>query len=240
MLKRIAPITLALLLATATVVMAAGTMGVTINGKAVTFKTAPEVKNNTLMVPLDELVGALGIEAKWNLNTNTLEITDTRTKRIEELQARVKELESKTQATSPSPATPSGTVTKDNLVKVLQEQFGTFKANGKHLSVTWRRNTATNDSDPLFVAEFGLGNFGTFNNLRGQAMLDWFNGAAKLIAQVYPKKSSAVLLYRVETSSVPTVAWDRIDLNDDFKWEITEYLIWSFIADGVPNTDWDD
>ncbi len=92
-MKRLAALVVALLLITAAVAVAATTqMRVEINGQEIEFETPPRFEDNVLMVPLQEVLKALQIEAKWNVGTNTLEITDRRTQEIEALKARVAEL----------------------------------------------------------------------------------------------------------------------------------------------------
>lgn len=92
-LRVVAAVALITLLVTGSVLAATGVVQVSLNGKPLTFKTAPRMEDNTLMAPLEEIATSLGIGARWNAATNTLELTDNRTQQLVDLQKRVIELE---------------------------------------------------------------------------------------------------------------------------------------------------
>jgi hypothetical protein len=243
-LKRSLIAVLALLLALAgTAYAVSDLMTVSINGKGVVFKSPPKFEDNILMVPLAEVAQSLGIEARWNVGTNTLEVTDQRdatitslTKQLTEANAELLKLK------SPPVGQPIGAeLTKNNLVSSLNDKYGSLAIGDKTIHVTWSRNPVTGEDDPLFRAELTTPDYITvLMTFSGANVLKWFNDAAGQIALIYPAKSSAVLVYYDIRTSYPTAKYDNVRLTSDYKWSVTDYVIWSFISGGAPSTKWDD
>lgn len=232
-MKRIAAIILVALLSFAGVAAAASVMNVSVNGKAVTFKTAPVLQNNVLMVPVDDVTAALGLEAKWNMGTNTLEITDPRQAELDktkaDLAAAQKELADLKAKMAPAapPAPPA--ITAENLLAELNKQYGKLTIDGQSLTVVWTGWTAS-DGTRWFSAQTDISGDVVYLSMRiahkeGEVKA-WFEKATGMIAQVYPKNVTAAFVAVDTLSSYPRAKWDSVKLTDDLKYRVTDYILW--------------
>lgn len=233
-MKRVVGMVAVFLVLFAGIAAAAGTTKVTVNGKEIAFKTAPSFQNNVLMVPLEEVVAALGIEARWNVGSNTLEIVDKRGEQIAQLQKDLDQAKTQLAALQVGQARSAETapkVTAGTLLDELNKRFATFGSGETQIKVTWTTFTSTD----------GVVSFGAMTDGRGDLaylklvlagkdsdLKTWFTDAAKLIAQVYPTNSTAALIARDTFSSYPSGHWDDIQYNSGGKWIVTEFIVWAF------------
>jgi PBP1b-binding outer membrane lipoprotein LpoB len=135
--KRVLAILVAVLLL-AGVASAATTMKLVVNGKTTTAKVAPQFIDNTLMVPAETLIDALGMDMTWDVKTNTLTVTGGDPKAlVEKLSAaekKVAELETQLKTTKAAPSTGTA-VTSGDAVKLSDLPITVESDNGMVLVV---------------------------------------------------------------------------------------------------------
>lgn len=240
---------------------------VLLNGSPVT-SDAPAVNlNGRTMLPLRAIAEAAGMDIKWDGASNTATLTSRASIAIADaLRAENAQLKAdldgtkaelaSTQralasaraelATADDPvAKPKLTVvapftqvvTRDNLVAVLRSDFSTFRSGGHQVRIKWNRNEFSDANSPLFD---GVINTADYHDALGSSadLVNWVNSIALMVAKVHPE-ASVLIVYHDTFDRIPTTPYDSIDLTKDFRWSVTDYLVWSHIKDGEPETAWD-
>lgn len=134
-----------LVLGLAGLVSAATTMKLVVNGKTTDAKVPPQFIDNTLMVPAQTLIDALGLEINWNVNTNTLmvtggdpkalanELSDAK-KKIADLEAENTKLKGDIAKSKASASSASVTVTSGQVTEGAEAEPIAFKGKGQQVS----------------------------------------------------------------------------------------------------------
>ena len=219
---------------TAGAVAATTALKVTVNGVPVTFRTEPKFKKNVLMVPLEDLVKALGIEARWNVGTNTLEITDPRAAKPASAPA-----QAGTTVQPAQPSAPTPLMGWEEAAEILTEKYGVYAKGDRRMRISWSLDQTSPGDNPVIMAHIAEEEYANFVDLKGPEMLSWFKEASGVVARVFPKKATVALLWQFTYPDYPWDKHDYIDLTLDTQYMVTDIEIWSTIADGSIETMWD-